>query len=94
MCLFVLSSGCSTVTISQKGTNKIATEPNYEESYPFFFWGLLGESVINVKEVCAGKEPRQMQTQYTALDCLLMVVTIGIYSPRSAKIWCMDKGQK
>lgn len=59
-----------------------------EESKSFFFWGLAGEHSIDVNGVCQGKPAQQMQTQTTFLDGLLGGITLGIYAPRSAKVWC------
>ena len=97
LCLaLMLSVGCSTVTISPKGAPKTSVEPTYSDSKSFFLWGLVGEHDIDVKEVCGEREVKQMQTQRTFTDSLLTIVTIGIYAPRTAKVWCekTDKAGK
>jgi hypothetical protein len=76
------------VTIRDKGTAKFSADPTYETSKPYFFWGLAGEHHINVKEICGGKKVRQMQATSTFLDGFLSAITLGIYYPRSAKVWC------
>lgn len=83
-----LISACSTVTIQTEGGAKLITEPTYEARKAFYLGGLIGESHINVKRVCRGKEPVQMQSQQTFVDGLAALVTLTIYSPRTAKIWC------
>ena len=80
--------GCSTVTITQQGRRKLTSTPTYEKKQSFFLWGLAGERWIDTREVCGGNEPKQMQTQFTFVDGLLNFITLGIYAPRTAKVWC------
>ena len=84
----MMSVGCATVTLTEQGTRKISSSPTYQKRQQFFFWGLAGEHSIDVKEVCGGRDAKQMQTQNTFVDGLLRVITLGIYAPRTAKIWC------
>jgi len=87
--LFALSiSACSTVTINQEGQQKLVSKPTYEESKTFFLWGLVGEHHVEVTKICDGKEPMQMQSQQTFVDGLLGAITLGIYAPHTAKVWC------
>ena len=79
---------CSSVTIQPEAKAKITTKPTYQESKSFFIFGLVGEHHINVTEICKGKEPLQMQSQQTFSDGLLTVLTLGIYAPHTAKVWC------
>jgi hypothetical protein len=81
-------AGCSTVTINKQGDRKISSTPTYQDSKPFFLWGLVGDHTVDVSQVCTNGEATQMQTQHTFLDGLLGFVTLGIYAPRTAKVWC------
>ncbi|MGZ3722485.1 MAG: Bor family protein [Bdellovibrionales bacterium] len=90
--IFLLMTGCSTVTMNPKGTAKLETNPTYEKSYPFFLFGLIGERDVYVKEACPNHPVKQIQTVDTFLDSFLGLVTIGIYTPRTVKLWC-DKGE-
>jgi hypothetical protein len=84
-------SACSTVTIAPQGERKLVNTPTYEESKPFYLWGLAGEHHVNVLEICNNKEPLQMQSQQTFFDGLLNFITLGIYSPHTAKVWCPEE---
>ena len=84
----LLIVGCSTVTINPKVSDKLETEPTYEERKTFFFWGLVGEHRVDVQSICSGKKPVQMQSQQTFTDGFLGIITLGIYSPHSVKVWC------
>jgi hypothetical protein len=90
--LLALVPACSTVTIRDKGTGKISSEPSYQSSKAFFLWGLIGHPKVNVSQICNGKLPVQVQTQRTFLDGFLGVITLGLYYPRSAKVWCDADG--
>jgi hypothetical protein len=81
-------TACRTVTIvSEKGA--LAEErPRYEESLGYGFWGLLGDHQVDVEKVCGSDRAVKMQTQSTAVDELLAVVTLGLYMPRTARVWC------
>ena len=88
MTALCLMSACSSVTIRDQGKQKLAGDPTWEKSEPFFFWGLAGTGHVNVDEVCGNRKASQLQTQRTFVDGLLGVITLGIYSPHSARVWC------
>ena len=84
-------SACSTVTITPGSQQKVPSSsiaPSYQQTHHFFLWGLVGKTSIDVNEVCGGQKVKQMQTQTTFLNGLLGGLTIGIYAPHTAKIWC------
>lgn len=83
-----LFAGCSTVTIATQGKAKLATDPTYESSKSFFLGGLVGEVDFDITKPCNNKMPIQVQTQSTFVDSLLTIVTVGIYSPRTVRVWC------
>ncbi|MDB5105750.1 MAG: Bor family protein [Fibrobacteres bacterium] len=84
----VYLSACASATIRPEGGEKVGGAPTYEESKSYFWWGLSGEHEINVVEVCKGKEVEQIQSQYTFLDGVKTFFTLGIYAPKTAKVWC------
>jgi len=86
--LVVLLGACSTVTIHPKSSAKLIAQPTLQESKPFFLWGLVGEQRVNVAQVCGDSSVKQMQSQQTFADGLLAVLTFGIYSPHTVKVWC------
>lgn len=85
----ILSVGCGTVTISPEGkTYHYTSVPDYVEQKQFYLWGLVPTHEVDVKTVCKGKSAKQMQAQHTFKDSALTLITLGIYSPRTAKVWC------
>ena len=82
--------GCSSVTLrtdTQAKTHKPAT---FQKSYAYWWWGFKGEHDINVREICQGKAVKQMQAINTFTDSLAIIFTLGIYLPRTARVWCED----
>lgn len=88
LALATVLAGCSTVTIHPAASGKLSSTPTYQDSRPFFLWGLVGDERVNVVEVCANKPVKQMQSQQTFGDGFLTVITLGIYAPHSVKVWC------
>lgn len=87
--LSALLISCQTVTVIPKNNAyKISSSPTYQRSLPFFIGGLVGEKHVDAKIVCANRPVAQFQTENTFLDQLLLIVTLGIYAPRTVKIWC------
>ncbi len=88
--------GCATVTIkpgNYREEPKRSNAPTYQKSKPYFLWGLVGEHSIDVQEVCQDQECVQMQSQTTFADGFLTAITFGIYTPKTAKVWC-DGGSR
>jgi hypothetical protein len=82
-------SACSSVMYVRSPANRVFTEPTYESSKPFFFLGLVGpDQHVFVDQICLGKDADQIVTAYTGSDVLSTVLTLGIYAPRTVKVWC------
>ncbi|WP_419811978.1 Bor family protein [Bacterioplanoides sp.] len=88
MCL----TACSSVTMRPYGGEKDTSKPTYQSSKNYYWWGLKNEYDIDTSEICQGRRVMQMQSVTTLSDWLLQAVTIGIYFPRTAKVWCEEKG--
>jgi len=86
--LIIAASGCYSVTIRPDGGFKMATQPSFEQRQDFYLWGLVGESHLDMSKICPKAGPAQMQSQATVVDSLLGLITLGIYSPETAKVWC------
>ena len=87
LCLLFVAS-CSRVTVRPEGIYKTSAQPTYEESKPFFVFKLVGEHHVNVKEICGERDVQQIETVDTFVDRILSMVTIGIYTPRTVRVWC------
>ena len=81
-------SACSSVTIKTDKGSELRVAPSFQQSYTYWWWGLRGEHTINAREICIGRPVEQMQSTYTITDTLAGLFTLGIYAPRSARVWC------
>lgn len=91
--LAISLAGCASVTATPDHMPKTASVPTFEERKHFYLWGLTPSSrYVDVAEVCGDRDVRQIEAQTTFTDGLLGLITLGIYSPRTIKIWCMSGG--
>lgn len=88
LCLFALLQGCTSVTMRPYGGEKDIRPPDYSASKTFWWWGLKGEHEVNVSEICGERRITQMQTVLTLSDVARGVITLFIYMPKTAKVWC------
>lgn len=83
----VLASGCATQTGLVQPTQQVT--PTYSKSQTFFISGIGQEQTVNAAEVCGGAaNVAKVQTIQEPKDIALSLVTIGIYTPRTAKVYC------
>ena len=68
---------------------KIVSGPYKVITQKFYFFGLFPRvKKVNLLEVCKGRTVSLLQTQTTWKDFLIGVGTLGVISPKTAKIWC------
>lgn len=82
--------GCSSVTLRQDQEPRNEKPATYQKTYNYWWWGLKGEHDINVREICQGNGVDQMQAINTFTNTLSIIFTLGIYSPRTARVWCKE----
>ena len=83
----VLASGCATQTGLIQPTQQVT--PTYSKSQTFFISGIGQEQTVNAAEVCGGAaNVAKVQTVQEPVDIALSLVTVGIYTPRTAKVYC------
>lgn len=92
--LFFALAGCSAVTIQPQRMAKLSAQPSYQDSRPFFMWGLVGQQRVDVRKVCGEQAVVQMQSQQTFTDGALGLVTLGIYAPHTIRVWCDEQQVK
>jgi len=86
--LVLMLGACSSVTIRPYGGEKDTSAPDYQVSKAFYWGGLSGEHEVNTSLICGERRVMQMQAVTTLSDWLQGLVTLGIYAPRTAKVWC------
>lgn len=85
--LATILSGCATQTALIRDTKQ--TTPTYSKSQSFFISGIGQEKTVNASEVCGGAEKvATVQSKAEPKDVLLSIVTLGIYTPHTATVYC------
>jgi hypothetical protein len=60
-----------------------------EDSQAFFIDGLGQKTTIDAAQACGGAaKVAGVAVEETGLEVLLSVVTLGIYTPRTARVYC------
>ncbi|MDE0518655.1 MAG: hypothetical protein OXH36_03740 [Bdellovibrionales bacterium] len=77
---------CVSVRIELEPHSKKSTSFNHYSHYMFF--GLTGNDSLNIKQACMEGKPVYIQNYFTFEDFLFAISTIGLYSPKSTRIWC------
>jgi hypothetical protein len=87
-------AGCSSVTIRTDDQVKSYVSASYQKNVSYWWWGFSGEHYINVREVCKGQAVKQVQAVTTFTDSLATIFTLGIYVPRTARVWCDSNNKR
>jgi Bor protein len=83
--LVLCTSACQTVHYA---THRSGGGAVVEENADFFLFGLIGEKVVNMNDVCPAAGPARWYNQQSFVNGLLGVITFGIYTPRTIVIEC------
>lgn len=86
-----LMTGCATQTYTMSGDTAGATpqQPSKEVSQTFWVEGIGQNKTLNAAEVCGGADKViKVESKQTFVNGLLGFVTLGIYTPRTAKVYC------
>ncbi|HAF5791584.1 TPA: lipoprotein bor [Salmonella enterica] len=87
--LVMLITGCAqqTFTVEKKPT----VSPKEVITHHFFISGLGQKKTVDAAAVCGGAENVvKTETQQTFVNGLLGVVTLGIYTPLEARVYCAN----
>ena len=84
LCLALSACATQSVVLRQG-----ATEPRLNEMQHFFVSGLGQTQSVNAAEVCGGaNRVAKVERVQTALNWFLGLLTSGIYTPYTAKVYC------
>ena len=79
--------GCASQTFTINGDS--GELPTSQKTQHFFISGIGQEQTTNAAAVCGGADKIiKVEAQQTFINGLLGLVTSGIYTPRSAKVYC------
>jgi hypothetical protein len=84
LCLALSACATQSVVLRQG-----ATEPRLNEMQHFFVSGLGQTQSVNAAEVCGGaNRVAKVERVQTALNWFLGLLSSGIYTPYTAKVYC------
>jgi len=84
--LAIAASGCYKATFITNPT--MVKGSDHDQWNSFFLWGLVGDERLDVRQFCGGGHVAQVRTGANVLTGLVSLVTLGIYAPRMAYVWC------
>lgn len=66
-----------------------STAPKMEDSQTFFLDGIGQNTTVDAAQVCGGAaKVIGVDVEKTGVNVLLGLVTLGIYTPRTARVYC------
>jgi len=84
----IIISGCATQTYLVNGNSKEA-KPTYENSQAFWVEGVGQKKTIDAAKICGGTDNIiKVENKQTFVNGFLAVLTFGIYTPRTARVYC------
>jgi uncharacterized lipoprotein YajG len=80
-------TGCATQTYNINGDTTAL--PTQEKSQAFFLQGIGQQKHTDAASICGGAENIiKVESEETFINILLRLVTFGIYTPRTARVYC------
>lgn len=87
--LVAFLAGCTTQTAQIAGKVTDNIKPTKSVNQHFFIGGIGQQETLNVLEVCGSADKvNQVETVLSGSNLLVGVVTLGIYTPRTANVYC------
>jgi hypothetical protein len=89
MVVTTLLAGCATQRFPIRGGGD--DEPDKQKMQTFFIGGIGQEKEMNAAEICGGADKvAKVEAHLRFIDGFLGVLTLGIYTPRTAKVYCTE----
>ena len=86
-CAGLLITGCAQRRLLFKQTAAVAPKENHHPSF-LRFWN-WAEETVDAAKICGGAENVvKTETQQTFVNGLLGFITLGIYTPLEARVYC------
>lgn len=87
ICAGLILTGCASQNFIVNAETTDA--PSVENSQTFWVSGIGQSQTMNAASACGGvAKVRKVETHQTVMDTVYGMLTFGIYTPRTAKIYC------
>ena len=84
-----LLSGCANQRFNVAGELSAMPSAKSEDSQTFFVSGIGQMKSVDAGKVCGGADKvTGVAVEQSATDVLYGVITLGIYTPRTARVYC------
>ncbi len=83
----VILNGCAAQTFNINGSD--GEVPTDQQSQHFIISGLAQEKITDAAAICGGANNIiKVESQHTFINGFFGFITLGIYAPRDAKVYC------
>lgn len=90
--LLVLTTACMTSTVKLNEGLNVRSKPSYEDYFDSFALGWLGRPTsVSLAAVCMDQKILGYQKAFTSEDAIFSILTWGLYTPFTVRVWCGDK---
>ena len=88
-CAGLLITGCAQQTFTVQNKPQAAVAPKKTITHHFFVSGDGQKKTVDAAKICGGAENVvKTETQQTFVNGLLGFITLGIYTPLEARVYC------
>lgn len=86
LCGFSLGCMSTKIILNSKWTRE--QKPVYEDYADYYVLGFVGHPEFNLQKICMDQKPYAVQRLKSAEDQTIAVLTLGIYTPATVRVWC------
>ena len=92
LCLvaFVALTGCAQTKFNLQ-ENRDSHPPTYDRAQDYFVGGVGQQKNIDPGAICGGRDKVvRVETEFTVANWAASALTLGIYSPLQARVYCAE----
>jgi len=82
--------GCMSSRVRLSNEFNPSKPADYVDYMDYYFGGLAGHPELNLQKICVDQKPLGVEQAKYPADWIITLVTLGIYSPETVRVWCGD----
>jgi len=90
LCSVLLLTGCMSTQVALDSRFQPSQPPAYEDYFDYYWFGLSGNSTVDLQKVCVDQKPYGFRRLRSLQDGFIGIITLGIYTPVTVRVWCGD----